>query len=168
MSSEMDDQMSSEERLLSLIEDIEDDLAEHGVPTRVRFDPAKQQLYIIRAARPWYIEWVILLFNFGKRERKIGISIDPEQRRRDLQCGHPWPLIIEHEYGPYEDIDAKVAEVAIHTRLKGYETGGGTEWYMIRYRRALKLVSDHYIRPPPWYVRFVNVLLPKWMQKTYY
>jgi len=66
----------------------------------------------------------------GGESMKIGVSVDPESRVRDLQVGHSENIELAHSIG-FEDIDssAKNAEKNLHELLKdeGFHKRG--EWF---------------------------------------
>lgn len=61
---------------------------------------------------------------------KIGLTErDPDDRRRDLQTGNPFQLIVQERYGVR---NMKSAETDAHDVARGFQTfGGGTEWFHV-------------------------------------
>lgn len=80
-----------------------------------------QQLYIIGASRDGPL--------------KIGISVNPETRRRELQTGHPNRL---HIYWRVPNTHAAVVEDIAHRILDRWRLAG--EWFDVSIERAMAAV----------------------------
>ena len=69
---------------------------------------------------------------------KVGISEDPNGRRKELQTGHPLLLRVKKKK-KVENMHR--AEKKVHKELKRYKAPGGTEWFYCTFNRAMKALK---------------------------
>ena len=69
---------------------------------------------------------------------KVGVSKDPDERRDELQTGHPLLLVVEEKK---KVKNMHRAEEQVHKELKRYKAPGGTEWFNCTLNRALKALE---------------------------
>lgn len=70
---------------------------------------------------------------------KIGLAADPDQRRRELQCGNPEPISLEGATWPVNSVGAVPArelEQMLHRMLAADRVCG--EWFRIEFDRLVR------------------------------
>lgn len=82
------------------------------------------------------MSYVYVIDTADRRLFKIGRSVDPEQRRRSLQTGHPSPLIM---CASVECADAGFTESTLHRRFAEYRQSG--EWFALDETRFDDLIQ---------------------------
>jgi len=93
---------------------------------------------------------------------KVGISVNPEQRRRQFQTALPFGLKIINTYKYADKREARHFEKKIHREYQRYMTKkGGTEWFYVSNRvlNDMQLdLSRHDHSLPKWEVRILDLL----------
>ena len=69
---------------------------------------------------------------------KVGVSKNPDNRRADLQTGHPLLLMVQEKKWVK---NMRRAEAKVHDELEPYKAPGGKEWFCCTLNRALKALE---------------------------
>jgi len=82
-------------------------------------------------------KYVYLIRSGGNGYCKIGVSNNPENRRKQLQTSNPYILTLENQY---ETEFANLVEKTLHRRYSHYRTNG--EWFDLPIEDQINFINE--------------------------